>query len=84
MQLPMCAGIICVEAILSEIIFEVCEDPECGLSARALGYSIFTRGRDMDELKAMVRDAVRLYFDDSESRPRVILLRQVREEVIAG
>ena len=69
---------------MSEIIFEVCDDPECGLRARALGYSIFTQGRDMDELKAMVRDAVHLYFDDPESRPKVILLRQVREAVIAG
>ena len=60
---------------MSEIIFEVCDDPECGLRARALGYSIFTQGRDMDELKSMVRDAMHLYFDVPESRPSITLMK---------
>ena len=49
---------------MSEIIFEVREDPECGYRARALGYAIFTQGETMSELKEMVRDAVRLYFEE--------------------
>lgn len=69
---------------MSEIIFEVRDDPECGLRARALGYSIFTQGADMEELKAMVRDAVSLFFDDPAERPKVIQLHYVREEIIAA
>lgn len=49
---------------MSEIIFEVREDPECGYRARALGYPIFTQGETMAELKEMARDAVRLFFEN--------------------
>jgi hypothetical protein len=35
----------------------------------------------MEELKAMLRDAVRCHFDDAE-RPRVIRLHLVKDEVI--
>lgn len=58
----------------SEIIFSVTESPDGGFEARALGYSIFTQGDDMDDLKAMVQDAVRCHFDDGE-RPGQIRLR---------
>ena len=54
----------------SEIIFLVEESPEGGYDARALGYSIFTEADTMDELKEMVRDAVRCHFDDEE-RPQI-------------
>jgi len=36
----------------------------------------------VDELKAMVQDAVRAHFDEAE-RPRVIRLHMVKDEVIA-
>jgi hypothetical protein len=65
----------------SEIIFEVTESPEGGYEARALGYSIFTHAATLDELKAMVQDAVRCHFDEP-SRPRVIRLHLVKDEVI--
>ena len=55
----------------SEIIFLVEESPEGGYDARALGYSIFTEADTMDELKEMVRDAVRCHFDDDE-RPQMV------------
>ena len=58
----------------SEIIFLVEESPEGGYDARALGYSIFTEADTMDELKEMVRDAVRCHFDDEE-RPQMVRLR---------
>jgi hypothetical protein len=64
-----------------EIIFAVEESPEGGYEARALGYSIFTQAESMDELKAMVQDAVRCHFDEGE-RPSVIRLHLVRDEVI--
>ncbi len=65
----------------SEIIFSVVESPEGGYEARALGYSIYTQGDSLEELKAMVQDAVRCHFDEA-SRPRVIRLHVVRDEVI--
>ncbi len=48
---------------ISEVIFAVEESPEGGFEARALGYSIFTQGETMEELRQMVRDAVRCHFD---------------------
>ena len=66
----------------SEIIFEVAESPEGGYDARALGYSIYTQAETIEELKAMLQDAVRCHFEESE-RPRVIRLHLVKDEVIA-
>lgn len=65
----------------TEIIFTVEESPEGGYEARALGYSIYTQAETLDELKAMLRDAVRCHFDESD-RPRVIRLHLVRDEVL--
>lgn len=55
----------------SEIIFMVHDSPEGGFEARALGHAIFTQADTLDELREMVRDAVRCHFDDPE-RPKVI------------
>ena len=65
----------------SEIIFLVEESAEGGYEARALGYSIYTQAESLDELKAMLQDAVRCHFEDNE-RPRVIRLHLVKDEVI--
>jgi hypothetical protein len=65
-----------------EIIFVVEESPEGGYEARALGYSIFTEGESLKELRQMVRDAVACHFDDSESKPSLIRLHLVKDEVI--
>lgn len=67
----------------SEIIFSVQESPAGGYEARALGFSIFTQADSLDELKAMVRDAVSCHFD-SDSKPRVIRLHMVKDEVISA
>ena len=67
---------------MMEIIFNVEESPEGGYEARALGYSIFTQGDTVADLKAMVQDAVRCHFDGGE-RPRVIRLHFVKDEVIS-
>ena len=66
----------------TEIIFEVEESPEGGYDARALGHSIYTQAETIDELKAMLQDAVRCHFEEIE-RPRVIRLHLVKDEVIA-
>ena len=65
----------------SEIIFVVEESPDGGYEARALGHSIYTQADTLDELKVMVRDALRCHFDE-EDRPRVIRLHLVKDEVI--
>ena len=44
---------------MREIIFLVEEAEEGGFVARALGEAIFTEGETWEELKEMVRDAVR-------------------------
>ena len=68
---------------MQEIIFVVEQAPEGGLSARALGASIFTRAETVEELHARVRDAVRCHFDNTDA-PRLIRLHFVRDEVIAA
>ncbi|MEW8960052.1 MAG: 2-oxoisovalerate dehydrogenase [Moorella sp. (in: firmicutes)] len=65
-----------------EILFLVEESPEGGYEARALGYSIFTEGESVEELKDSVRDAVRCHFEEKDL-PRVIRLHFVKDEVIA-
>lgn len=65
----------------AEIVFSVEESPEGGFEARALGHSIFTQADTVEELRAMVQDAVRCHFDDAD-RPRVIRLHWVKDEVL--
>ena len=65
-----------------EIIFEVTEAIEGGYNARALGYGIFTQGKDWADLKAMVKDAVLCHFDEDDT-PKIIRLHLVKDEVIA-
>jgi hypothetical protein len=67
----------------TEIIFSVEESPEGGYEARALGHYIFTQADTLEELRAMVRDAVRCHFDEA-ARPRMIRLHMVKDEVIAA
>ena len=66
----------------AEIIFTVAEEPEGGYVAEALGHSIVTQANSMDELRQMVRDAVRCHFD-AENMPRVIRLHTVKQEVFS-
>lgn len=68
---------------MSEIVFLVEEAAEGGLSARALGESIFTQADTLEELRAQVRDAVRCHFDEGHG-PAVIRLHYVRDEVLAA
>ncbi len=69
---------------MTEIVFLIEEDPDGGYTARALGESIFTEADDMDALREMIRDAVRCHFPDEQSRPKLIRLHAVRDEVIAS
>lgn len=64
-----------------EIIFLVEESSEGGYEAKALGYSIFTEGENLEELKEAIRDAVRCHFEEKDA-PRVIRIHLVKDEVI--
>ena len=69
---------------MSEINFEVREDEvDGGYTASALGYGIHTQGNTVEELRTMVKDAVRCYFDESMEAPKIIRLHFVRDEVLA-
>ena len=72
-----------MQSSMEELIFLVTEAPEGGLTARALGFSIFTEADDLESLREQVRDAVRCHFEEGRG-PRVIRLHFVREEVIAA
>lgn len=65
----------------SEIVFLVEETPEGGYQARGLDYGIFTEADTLDELKAMVLDAVQCHFEPKE-KPRLIRLHLVKDEVL--
>jgi predicted RNase H-like HicB family nuclease len=68
---------------MSEIIFEVREDEvDGGYTATALGYGIHTQGNTVEELRAMVKDAVACYFDEKTPAPKIIRLHFVRDEVL--
>ena len=67
-----------------EIIFEVSEDDvDGGYAASALGYGIHTQAETFEEVRENVREAVECYFDDASTRPSVIRLHFVRDEVLA-
>ena len=68
----------------TEITFIVEEDPDGGLTAQALGSSIFTQAETPDQLREKVRDAVRCHFPDEHTRPKIIRLHHVRDELIAA
>ena len=71
---------------MTEIIFEIREDEaDGGYIATALGHAIATQGDSLDELRDMVREAVRCNFGDGKAgeRPAVIRLHFVRDEVLA-
>ncbi len=68
---------------MTEIVFQVEEDPDGGLTARAVGAAIFTEADSVEELRANVRDAVLCHFDDPEQRPKIVRLHFTRDEVMA-
>ncbi len=67
---------------MNEIMFVVEEAPEGGLTARALGESIFTEADDIASLHRQVRDAVHCHFEEGKA-PKIIRLHFTREEVLA-
>lgn len=68
---------------MTEILFVVSEAAEGGYVARGVDASIVTEADELDQLRVMIRDAVRCHFDEAD-RPKVIRLHLVRDEVIAA
>jgi predicted RNase H-like HicB family nuclease len=71
---------------MEEIMFEVREDEaDGGFVATALGHAIATQGDSVEELREMVRDAVRCHFGDGSPgpMPKIIRLHFVRDEALA-
>jgi predicted RNase H-like HicB family nuclease len=72
---------------VSEINFEVQEDEaDGGYVATALGHTIATQGETLEELRAMVREAVRCHFGAGApgKMPSLSRLHFVRDEVLAA
>jgi predicted RNase H-like HicB family nuclease len=69
---------------MTEIVFLIQEDPDGGYTAEALGEAIVTEADTMDDLPEMLRDAVRCHFPDEQSRPKLIRLHLVHDQVIAA
>ena len=69
---------------MTEIVFLIEDDPDGGYTARALGAAIFTEADDIATLREEIRDAMRCHFLDEQSRPKLIRLHFVRDEVIAS
>jgi len=53
---------------MSELVFLIEDDPDGGLTARALGEAIFTEAESMEELRHNIRDAVLCHFEDEAGR----------------
>jgi hypothetical protein len=65
-----------------ELIFEIHDAEEGGFYARALGHAIFTQGETWDELRDSVLEAVSLHFEDATTRPRLVQMHYVKDELI--
>ncbi len=68
---------------MTEIVFQVEEDPDGGWTARADGESIFTEADSVKQLREQIRDAVTCHFEHPDQRPEIIRLHFTRDEVIA-
>jgi len=66
---------------MTEILFSVEEATEGGLTARAVGHSIFTEADTLEELRENVREAVECHFEQGQI-PKLIRLHIVRDEVL--
>jgi hypothetical protein len=70
------------ETGMSEIIFIIEDAAEGGLTAKALGHSIFTEGETLEKLKENIKDAVRCHFEEKDL-PRIARLHMVKDEIMA-
>ncbi len=67
---------------MSELVFIVEESQDGGFFARAVGASIITQAETIEELKTMIKDAVKCHFDEN-ALPSLIHMHVTREETFA-
>jgi len=68
---------------IDEVVFLVEEEPEVGgYCASCSRWGMYTQGEDLDDLRAMVREAVTGRFENESKRPERIRLHFVRDEEI--
>ena len=75
------APLYCI-LITMEIIFELREDDEGTLFARALGHAIFTGAASWEDRRRNVMKAVLLHYEDEPPCSRLIRLHYVKDELI--
>lgn len=56
---------------MNEIVFLIEDAVEGGLTARALGESIYTEADDLNDLQIQIRDAVNCHYEEG-SKPKVL------------
>jgi len=59
---------------MTELVFQIEDDPDGGYTAKAVGASIFTEADTLEQLRDSIRDAVTCHFEKSEDRPKIIRL----------
>jgi predicted RNase H-like HicB family nuclease len=59
---------------MTEIVFQVEEDPDGGFTARAVGASIFTEADTLEELCQNIRDAVKCHYENAAERPKILCI----------
>lgn len=69
---------------LKEIVFVIEEAAEGGYIAKALGESIVTEADDLQTLRLQIVDAVHCHFMDEATRPQLIRLHHVKDEILAA
>lgn len=67
-----------------EIVFEVTQESDGGLTAECLSEPIFTEADDWESLRKNVREAVSAFFFDRKPVPSAIRLHLTRDEVLAN
>jgi len=65
-----------------ELILEIRDAEEGGFYARALGHAIFTQADTWEELRSNVIEAASLHFEDAPTRPRLVQMHYVKDELI--
>jgi predicted RNase H-like HicB family nuclease len=68
---------------MRDITFVVHRAEEGGFWAEAIGHALYTQAETLDELSAMVEDAVECFFEDEVERPTEITWRFAREKLAA-
>ena len=69
-------------SFMSELVFEVVQEPDGGYCAECLTESIFTEGDTWDQLRRNVLEATAAYFFD-RPKPERIRLHLVRDEILS-